>query len=122
MEVYKDEEAIEYFSNKLNYTISCTRLKNRITEQCDDYILLDVRHRDVYDKSRIPGAVFIDADNLDEYWKYFSKDKLNIVYCYGIFCHRGYVVCLEAAKRGYRVNDLLGNFDAWVNYPYDTES
>lgn len=113
--------AVEYFSNKLSFTISCTRLKNKIDNSEDDFQILDVRHKDAYNEGRIPGAIFIDADNLDTQWDIFSKSKINIVYCYGMLCHRGYIVCLEAAKRGYPVMDLLGNYHGWVNYPYAIE-
>lgn len=116
-----NRNAVEYFNNKLEFTISPTRLKNKIDNRDSDFIILDVRHIDAYKKGRIPGAKFLDADNLDENWHLFSKDKTNIIYCYGSLCHRGYKVCLEASRRGYSVMDLLGNFYGWENYPYEIE-
>ncbi len=116
-----NNEAITYFEDKLSFTISCSRLKAKFDNSEDDFIVLDVRHRDAYSEGRIPGAIFIDADDLDNQWHLFSKDKVNIIYCYGMLCHRGYVVCLEAAKKGYKVMDLLGNYDGWFNYPFDIE-
>ena len=115
------DKAVGYFSEKLGFTISCTRLKEKMDRGDRDFQLLDVRHKEAYDEGRIPGAIMLDADNLDKNWHLFSKDKLNIVYCYGMLCHKGYQVCLEAAKRGYPVMDLWGNFDGWENYPMKVE-
>lgn len=121
MKGYNYDEAKRYFNDKLNFTISCSRLKAKLDNKDTDYQILDVRHKDAYNEGRIPGAIFIDADNLDDYWDSFSEDKLNIIYCYGMLCHRGYQVCLKALDKGYAVADLLGNYDGWFNYPFDIE-
>lgn len=121
MKGYNFDEAKSYFNDKLNFTISCSRLKGKMDNKDEDYVLLDVRHKDAYDQGRIPGAIFIDADDLDNYWDRFSKVKLNIIYCYGMLCHRGYQVCLKALEKGYPVADLLGNYHGWFNYPFEIE-
>lgn len=118
---YDTQGAVDYFSEKLSYTISCSRLKEKIDRGDKDFQILDVRHKDAWNEGRIPGALFIDADDLENQWHLFSKDKINIIYCYGLLCHRGFRVCLEAAKRGYPVMDLLGNYHGWVNYPFEVE-
>lgn len=122
MEGYNFSDAEEYFKDKLNYTISCSKLKNKIDNGDKDFIVIDVRDRKAFNEGRIPGAIFVDADDLENYWHVFSNNKLNIIYCYGMLCHRGYHVCLKAVEKGYPVADLLGNYHGWYNYPFEIET
>lgn len=121
MEGYNFNEAKKYFEEKLSYTISCSGLKSKIDNGDNDFILIDVRDKKSFNEGRIPGAIFVDADNIENYWHLFSKNKLNIIYCYGMLCHRGYKVCLKAIEKGYPVADLLGNYYGWYDYPFDVE-
>lgn len=115
------EKANEYFKEKLGFNMSQTQLKEKMDNGDEDFQVLDVRHADAYSESRIPGAINIDADNLENEWHKFDKNKINVIYCYGPLCHRGLRVCLAAALKGYPVMDLNGNFEGWVDYPYPVE-
>lgn len=121
MKDYNIDEAKRYFKEKLEFTISCTTLKQKIDRGDKDINIIDVRDIKSYNEGHIPGAVFLDFDNIENSWHLFSKDKLNIIYCYGSLCHKGYKVCVKALDKGFPVADLLGNYYGWFNYPYEIE-
>lgn len=114
-------KAVEFFLNRLGFLMAQSALKLKIDAGDTDFIVLDARHKDVYDESRIPGAVWIDADGINAYWHYFSKEKINIVYCYSELCHRAARVCLSAALEGFPVMELHGGFEGWAEYPFPLE-
>lgn len=121
MEGYNIDEAIRYFKEKIEFTISCTTLKRKMDRGDKDYNLIDVRDIKSYNEGHLPGAKFLDSEDLENYWHLFSKDKLNIIYCYGMLCHKGFKISIKALEKGFPVADLLGNYHGWFNYPYEIE-
>lgn len=119
---YDQQRAINFFADRLSFILACSALKSKIDSADDNFVVLDARHEDVYSESRIPNATFIDADNLDMYWEKFSKDKINVIYCYSELCHRAARVCLAAAQRGYKVMELHAGFEGWAEYPMPLET
>lgn len=116
------DRAVRFFSDRLGFLMAQSRLKALIDEGNQDYVVLDVRHEDVYKESRIPSAKWIDADDLDSMWERFDKERINVIYCYSELCHRAARVCLAASLKGYSVMELHGGFEGWAEYPFSVES
>jgi len=113
--------AVEFFANRLGFLIAQSKLRMKMDSSDTDFSIIDVRHQDVYSEGRIPGAIFVDADDLDSQWHLFSKDKINVLYCYNELCHRATQVCLAASLKGYSVMELHGGFEGWTAYPLAIE-
>jgi rhodanese-related sulfurtransferase len=114
--------AVDYFSRKMGFTVGQSQLKKKIDAGDTDFQVIDTRSEGGYRKAHIPGAIWVDADCIEEHLHKFDKNKVNIVYCYGSLCLRGPRVCLQAAQAGYPVMELHGNFDGWAqDYAFPTE-
>lgn len=114
--------AVAFFSERLGFLMAQSALKEMLDDTNSEIRVIDVRHRDVFDESRIPGAIYVDADNLDDYWHCFDTTKIHVLYCYSELCHRAARVCLAAAIKGFPVMELHGGFEGWVEYPFPVES
>lgn len=81
---------------------------------------VDVRDPYSYEEARIPGALALDDDNVQEFASTADKQRPLIVYCYhGISSLGGAAFFLQ---RGFReVYSLRGGFEVW-RAVYPTES
>ncbi len=122
-ESFNSRAAAEYFQAKVGYTMGISLLNNKITAGDSDFQVIDVRSKEFYIAGHIPGAIWGDGDEIETALQKFSKEKVNIVYCYGELCLRGARICLAAAKAGFPVMELLGNYDGWADgYGFSIES
>lgn len=85
-----------------------------------------VGNEDVYQKNRIPGAIYVPAEKCAEHFKDFSKDSKIVFYC---GCCTGRTIGLSgyAAKAlmelGFTdVYHLEGHLQAWMERGYDVET
>jgi rhodanese-related sulfurtransferase len=91
----------------------------------DDFVLLDVREQDEWEKTRIAGAEYLGKGVIerDVEEEYPDVDQELILYCGG-----GYRSALAAdnlQKMGYRnVKSLAGGFRSWTEagYPIQKET
>lgn len=111
-------QAKTYFENKMQFTTGPVEL-NRMLEQKQDIVIVDVRAEEDYKKAHIPGAI-----NLPEgKWNNptgLSKDKQNIVYCYSHVCHLAAKAAVHLAQAGYPVMELDGGWKGWQKHDLPT--
>lgn len=119
---FDTQRAVQFFSDRLGFLMAQSSLKAKIDAGDEEVRIIDVRHRDVYEESRIPGAFWVDADDLDSFWEAFDKGQTYVIYCYSELCHRAARVCLAASLKGYPVMELHGGFEGWIEYPFPIES
>lgn len=86
----------------------------------DDILLLDLRSRDDYDKTHIPGAVWMNwetaADDIEGLWEDFARNHDCPPAWIVLYCDSGHISLLTArdlATRGYPVMSLNGGFHQW---------
>lgn len=115
------QKAVGFFSERLGFLMAPSALKAKIDSGDTNMCIIDVRHRDAYDESRISGAHWVDADDPDAYWDCFDPSLIHVIYCYSELCHRAARVCLAAALKGYPVMELHGGFEGWAEYPFPVE-
>jgi rhodanese-related sulfurtransferase len=111
-------QAKTYFENKMQFTTGPVEL-NRMLEQKQDIVIVDVRAEEDYKKAHIPGAI-----NLPEgKWNNptgLSKDKQTIVYCYSHVCHLAAKAAVHLAQAGYPVMELDGGWKGWQKHDLPT--
>lgn len=105
--------AIEFFEQKLAFTLGPVELKNLINDE--NINIIDVRQPENYNQAHIPNAISIPGNDVESHLDKLSKDKINIIYCYTQQCHLAAKICLHLAKKGYPVMELEGGFDEWHN-------
>lgn len=114
MAVVSTERAVEYFSNKLDFTTGPVELKHMM-EVGEDINIVDVRAPEDYADGHIPGAHSLPRSD----WESFaglSRDGTNIVYCYSQVCHLAASAARKFAENGFAVMELEGGFEQWERH------
>lgn len=84
----------------------------------EGYIILDVRTREEYDESHIPGAIVISHDEIEEKAKEMlpDKDQLILIYCRS--GRRSKLAAEALVELGYT---NIKEFGGIIDWPYETE-
>lgn len=113
-------DAKQYFEHKMKFTTGPVEL-NRMMQQNQGVMVIDVRAAEDYEKGHIPGAVNLPHDKWDTLAG-LSKDKQNILYCYSHVCHLAAAAAVQFASAGYPVMELDGGWEAWTEYDMPVET
>ena len=113
---FNTDRAKEFFLDKISYSLGPVELKQMIENDLNRFNLIDLRKYQDYLDGHIPFAVHIPPEQIEEHWNMFSKDKINIVYCYNPYCHLASKQALLIAEKGYPVMELCGGFYAWKDF------
>lgn len=76
----------------------------------ENYVIVDVRDTEEYNKNHIPGAIHISMNQIRQ--AQFDKEKIIVLYCE----HGGnsMVAARELARRGFQVKTLVGGMRAYM--------
>jgi rhodanese-related sulfurtransferase len=121
-----EEELIKdfYLTENAVY-ISPHSLRVKMDKGINDYILVDLRSREEYEKWHIVGAINIpvyedprtpayeDVDRIVKAFASLPKDKEIIVYCYSIPCMTGKKIGKILAEHGIYVKHLGIGWNEW---------
>ncbi len=102
--------------------MSLAEVKHRIEHGPHDLVLLDVREKDEYDRSHLPGALHVPRGQLELRVDKELPDPTARILAY---CQYGRISTLAAATlrtMGFqRAVALDGGFDSWLKAGYPTE-
>jgi rhodanese-related sulfurtransferase len=107
-------KAREYFQDKMAFTTGPVELERMMNQQ-QDIVIVDVRAAEDYQAGHIPGAVNLPKDRWDSF-EGLRKDKQNILYCYSIVCHLAATAAVKFAEAGYPVMELDGGWRSWSEH------
>lgn len=113
----KFEETIESYLDKTVQTIGVEELY----ETKDDYIILDIREKEEYLVSHIPGAIYLGYDDPDySILERLDSDERIVVYCsIGV---RSEKIGEKLQEKGFTdVKNLYGSIFEWANRSYPLE-
>lgn len=117
---FDQEAAVDFFAEKLAFTLGPVELQHMLDEK--KVKLVDVRRKEDYDESHIPGAISIPKDEIKNKLSELSKNDVHVVYCYNQQCHLGAAAALTLAKNGYPVMEMEGGFNTWKDiFGFDVE-
>ena len=110
------EDAITHFSNLLAYETDCWDVNHAITNDRQDFILLDVRGEALFQEGHLPCSVNfphprISADSLAQY----PTETVFVVYCAGPHCNGADKAALKLAKLGRPVKKMIGGVTGWLD-------
>ncbi|GJM13170.1 MAG: hypothetical protein DHS20C12_15730 [Pseudohongiella sp.] len=92
--------------------MSVAQLKEK--RQQEDLVILDVRLQEDFDKDPavIPGAVYVNPENLPQWVSTLSAEAEVVVYCVaGKWVSQKVAFLLD--QQGVNVSSLAGGFEAW---------
>lgn len=114
-------EAIRYFRNKVRFSVGPTEVHYEQKKGTEKFNLIDVRDEKDFDQGHVPGAVNLSEDDW-ECGRGLSKDRINIIYCYGPTCHLAARAALKFLFAGFTVTEMVGGFEGWQEAGLPIES
>lgn len=117
----RNTAAVEYFKQKLEFEVGPVELK-QILDRGEPVQVVDLRTPDLYKEAHIPTAVNGDFAQFEQFITKLDRDVTTVVYCYNITCHLSAKAALYLAERGYKVRELAGGWDKWVEAKFATQS
>ena len=108
--------ALEHFESLLEFETDCWDVHHAITNNRMDFVLLDVRGEELYNKGHIEGAISlpharINGNSLNAY----PLDILFVVYCAGTHCNATEKAAIRLAKLGRPVKKMIGGITGWLD-------
>lgn len=108
--------ALAHFEARLTFEADCWDVHDALSRGLQDFILLDVRGPDAYEKAHIPGAINLPYGKIIERklcdW---PKDILFVVYCAGPHCNAANKAAVRLARLGRPVKELIGGMAGWAD-------
>lgn len=109
--------ATEYFQKKLANETDCSDVYADIKDKTKNYLLLDVRSEQAFDKSHAITAVNIPHSQINEKsFEKYPKDTLFVVYCWGPGCNGATKAALKISQLGFAVKEMIGGIHYWEDF------
>jgi len=114
------ERAVQHFTSLLEFETDCWDTHHAISNNRQDFILLDVRGEELYMKGHLPEAIHlphqqIRAERMAEY----AENTLFVVYCAGPHCNGAGKAALNLAKLGRPVKKMIGGVTGWLDEGFE---
>jgi rhodanese-related sulfurtransferase len=112
--------ALEHFSRLLEFETDCWDVHHAISNQRQDFVVLDVRSEQAFAMGHVAGAVClphqkITEQNLAEY----PADTLFVVYCAGPHCNGADKAAIRLARLGRPVKKMIGGISGWLDEGFE---
>lgn len=122
MSNYDFSKARAYFEDKVAFTTGSHELEVLVHGDTDrtTYQVVDVRYANDFAQGHVPGAVNLPRTRWDNP-RGLNKDATLYLYCYNPTCHLAAEAATKLIAQGYRVVEVEGGWDTWVNNGYAIE-
>lgn len=111
------QHASEHFATKLACETDCSDVYADIKADNKNYILLDVRSKEAFDKSHAITAVSMPHSDINtDSFKAYNKDTLFVVYCWGPGCNGAAKAGFKISALGFKVKEMLGGIHYWEDF------
>ncbi|CED60658.1 Rhodanese-like domain protein [Moritella viscosa] len=115
------QQANDFFATKLACETDCSDVYAHIKENSKtnnkNYILLDVRSTEAFDKSHAITAVSMPHSEINsESFAKYDKDTLFVVYCWGPGCNGASRAGLKISALGFAVKEMIGGIHYWEDF------
>jgi len=108
--------AVDHFASLLEFETDCWDVHHAITNDRQDFVLLDVRGEELYKKGHIESAISLPHARINEgSLSEFPEDTLFVVYCAGPHCNGTEKAALRLAKLGRPVKKMIGGVTGWLD-------
>jgi rhodanese-related sulfurtransferase len=108
------EEIVRHFQTRLMFETDVADLMCDLDKKNPNIVVVDTRSPQSFMQCRIPGAINLPKIN-EETTAELSKDKLYVVYCWGIACNGSIKGAMRLAMLGFKAKELTGGIEYWRN-------
>lgn len=115
-EVASSSDALAHFESLLRFETDCWDVHHALTNDRQDFVLLDVRGEEAFKKAHVAGAVNIPHARLSaESLAQYAADTLFVVYCAGPHCNATDKAAIRLAKLHRPVKKMIGGVCGWLD-------
>jgi rhodanese-related sulfurtransferase len=115
------EAALAHFTRRGQFETDCADVYLDMTRR-QRIVVVDVRSRDAYRGRHVPGAINIPGRSINrDSTAQLSRDDLIVTYCSGPGCNGSTKGAARFAALGFRVKEMIGGLDYWIQEGYPTE-
>ena len=112
----RSQAALAHFQVLLEFETDCWDVHHAMSNDRQDFVLLDVRSKQAFAQAHIAGAVSlphqkINKQSLAEY----PLDTLFVVYCAGPHCNGTEKAAIRLAQLGRPVKKMIGGVTGWLD-------
>lgn len=108
------ESALEHFQKRLTFETDCWDVHFGISNDCVDFVLLDVRSPELFAQGHLPTAVNLPHSGIDMTTLPSLQDGfIYVVYCAGPHCNGANKGALKIASLGLPVKEMIGGVEGW---------
>ena len=117
------DAALRHFDARLAFETDCWDVYDSLKSGNRDFVLLDVRGREAFERAHVPGAINVPHRTMtQERMEQLAGDSLFVVYCAGPHCNGANKAAVRLAKLGYRVKEMIGGVTGWQDEGFPFES
>jgi len=116
------DAALRHFEARLAFETDCWDVYDSVKSGNRDFVLLDVRGREAFERAHVPGAINVPHRTItQERMTQFTGNPLFVVYCAGPHCNGANKAAVRLAKLGYRVKEMIGGVTGWQDEGFPLE-
>lgn len=113
-------EALAHFENLLANETDCWDVNHAISNNRQDFVLLDVRGEESFENGHLAHSVNlpnwkVKAPALEQY----PEDTLFVVYCAGPHCNGADKAAVHLAKLERPVKKMIGGVTGWIDEGFE---
>ncbi|CAH0543195.1 rhodanese-like domain-containing protein [Vibrio marisflavi] len=114
--VAPSQEALAHFEALQRFETDCWDVHHAITNNRKDFVLLDVRGKDAFERGHIEGAINLMHTRINEQsLADYPSDTLFVVYCAGPHCNATEKAAIRLAKLARPVKKMIGGVTGWID-------
>lgn len=110
------QTALHHFQSLLAFETDCWDVHHAISNNRQDFVLLDVRGEELYQRGHIETAISLPHARINEKaLQAYPMDTLFVVYCAGPHCNGTEKAAIRLAKLGRPVKKMIGGITGWLD-------
>lgn len=106
------EEARRHFAGKLQFETDVADLMYDLQKGNTNFTIVDTRSPKSFALCHIPGAINLPKINAETVAE-LPKDKMCVVYCWGVACNGSTKGAMKLNELGFRAKELIGGIEYW---------
>ena len=111
------QQANDFFSTRIACETDCSDVYADIKANNKNYILLDVRSTEAFDKSHAITAISMPHSEINkESFAKYDNGTLFVVYCWGPGCNGATKAGLKISNLGFGVKEMIGGIHYWEDF------
>lgn len=113
-------EALAHFSKEFEFETDCWDTHEGLRIAPEQFVLLDVRSKALFDQGHVPGAISLPHGKIIESkMQQWPKEILFVTYCAGPHCNGAAKGAVRLAKLDKKVKIMAGGITGWLDEGFE---